>query len=45
LAIEEVSRPRGRIGLFGGLGALCCLMVVLIVVLALVLASRNRRQR
>jgi hypothetical protein len=38
----ERRRPRG-IGLFGGLGAVCCLVVVGIIVLVVVLTMRKRR--
>lgn len=47
IAIEAAKsrRRRGGIGAFGLLGALCCLLVVAGIILAVVLISRSRKKR
>jgi hypothetical protein len=47
VAIEAARsrRRRGGFGFFGIFGALCCLLVIAAIVLAVVLISRNRKRR
>jgi len=46
VAVEAVKYRRRRgVGSFGLVGALCCLLVVAAIVLAIVLISRSRKRR
>jgi hypothetical protein len=46
VAVEAArSRRRGGFGLFGILGAVCCLAVVAAIVVGVVLMSRNRKRK
>lgn len=42
--VAEELRRRPKIGFFGGLGALCCLVVVGGIVLIVFLVQRNRKR-
>ena len=44
VAVEAVKYRRRRSG-FGLFGALCCLLVVAVIVLVIYLISRNRKRR
>lgn len=42
--VAEELRRRPKLGFFGGLGALCCLVVVAGIVLVVFLVMRNRKR-